>query len=232
MGKTTGQIRTLVVDDDLKVCEIVTARLGREGFDCQTCSSGKQALEVASQHHLDLIISDLQMPGMTGLELLRKIRALHPHAAFVMATGVDDVNTGIQAMKEGADDYVLKPFQLDAEVMSVRRALDKRRLELEVENYRHSLEQMVDQRTKQLQTAMKRIEMTYDETLESLGAALDLRDNETAGHSRRVTRYCLEMAKAVGQSSEQLKQIERGAYLHDIGTVSYTHLTLPTICSV
>ena len=108
---------------------------------------------------------------MTGLELLKEIRALHPHAAFVMATGVNDTNIGVQAMKEGADDYVLKPFHLDAVVASVRRALDKKRLELEVDNYRQNLEQMVKDRTKQLQAAMKRIEMTYDETLEPLGAA-------------------------------------------------------------
>jgi HD-GYP domain-containing protein (c-di-GMP phosphodiesterase class II) len=78
---------------------------------------------------------------------------------------------------------------------------------------------MVEQRTKQLQTAMKRIEHTYDETLEALGAALDLRDTETEGHSRRVSRYCFEMAKAMGCTAEQLKQIARGSYLHDIGKI-------------
>jgi len=104
-------------------------------------------------------------------------------------------------------------------VACVERALVKKKLELEVENYRQSLEQMVDQRTKQLQAAMKRIELTYDETLEALGAALDLRDNETGGHSRRVSLYCLEMARVYGCSPEKLKQIARGAYLHDIGKI-------------
>jgi response regulator RpfG family c-di-GMP phosphodiesterase len=142
-----------------------------------------------------------------------------PRSLCEMATGVNGTNIGVQAMKEGADDYVLKPFHLDAVVASVRRALDKKRLELEVDNYRQNLEQMVKDRTKQLQAAMKRIEMTYDETLEALGAALDLRDNETAGHSRRVTRYCLEMARAINSPAEALKHIERGAYLHDIGKI-------------
>jgi putative nucleotidyltransferase with HDIG domain len=219
MEKMPVQVKALVVDDESKICEILAALLAHAGFDCQTCSSGKQALEAASQQHYDVIISDLQMPGMTGLELLKEVRARHPHLAFVMATGVNDINIGIQAMKEGADDYVLKPFQLNAVVPTVERALDKKRLELLVENYRQNLEQLVKDRTKQLQVAMKRIELTYDETLEALGAALDLRDNETAGHSLRVTRYCLEMAEAAGQSAEQLKHIERGALLHDIGKI-------------
>jgi putative nucleotidyltransferase with HDIG domain len=122
-------------------------------------------------------------------------------------------------MKEGATDYVLKPFQLDAVVASLERGLERKRLELEVENYRKKLEQMVDQRTRQLQAAIKRIELTYDETLEALAAALDLKDNETAGHSKRVTLFSLKIAKAMGCTDEQRKQIERGAYLHDIGKI-------------
>jgi len=104
-------------------------------------------------------------------------------------------------------------------VASVGRTLEKRRLEGELERYRRDLESMVEQRTRQLQAAMRRIELTYDETLEALGAALDLRDTETAGHSERVTRYCLEIAQRMGCSGDQLRQIRRGSYLHDIGKI-------------
>jgi putative nucleotidyltransferase with HDIG domain len=90
---------------------------------------------------------------------------------------------------------------------------------MEIEHHRNNLEQIVEQRTRQLQSAMRRIELTYDETLEALGAALDLRDTETAGHSRRVTHYCLEIARRAGCTAEQMKQIRRGAYLHDIGKI-------------
>jgi putative nucleotidyltransferase with HDIG domain len=137
-----------------------------------------------------------------------------------MATGVDDIRLAIQAMKQGADDYIIKPFQLDAVVTSVARALEMRRLEREVENYRAHLEEMVDERTGQLQAALEHIGQIYDETLEALGAALDLKDGDTAGHARRVTRYCLEIAKAMGCSEEQMRQLKRGAYLHDIGKIA------------
>jgi putative nucleotidyltransferase with HDIG domain len=103
--------------------------------------------------------------------------------------------------------------------VSLEQALQMKRLEQEVENHQHHLEDMVKQRTKQLQSALRRIEQTYDDTLEALAAALDLRDNDTAGHSLRVTGYCLEMSKAIGCSGEQLKHIVRGAYLHDIGKI-------------
>jgi cyclic di-GMP phosphodiesterase len=211
--------RILAVDDEQAVCLLVCERLTTAGFECRNCSSGAQALELLKSEAFDLIISDLNMPGMSGLQLLETVHKKYPHSAFLIVTGVDDIRVATQAMKEGADDYLVKPFQFDAVLASVQRALKKKRLELEVEQYRQNLEQMVEQRTKQLQSAMKRIEMTYDETLAALGAALDLRDNETAGHSQRVSHYCLEMARAMNVEGERLKHIARGSYLHDIGKI-------------
>ncbi len=219
MEATPPKANILVVDDDRGISGLLSEKLTHEGYACRCHPGAEEALAALSQESYDAIISDLRMPGMSGLVFLGEVRKKYPHVAFLMSTGVDDIRVGIAAMKQGADDYLVKPFQLDAVVVGLERALEKKRLAIEVENYRRHLERMVDQRTKQLQAAMKRIEMTYDETLEALGAALDLRDNETAGHSRRVTRYCLEMARSMGCSSEQLKHIARGSYLHDIGKI-------------
>jgi cyclic di-GMP phosphodiesterase len=218
-GSGSPNSRLLVVDDERAVCALLAGVLTQAGFECRSCSSGEEALAYLSREPFEAVISDLSMPGMSGLDLLKEVRTKHPRVTFLIATGQNDVRVGVEAMKEGASDYLVKPFALNEVAASVARALDKKRLELEIENYRQHLEQMVEQRTKQLQAAMRRIEMTYDETLEALGAALDLRDNETAGHSRRVTRYSVEIAKAIGCSAEQLKQITRGAYLHDMGKI-------------
>jgi putative nucleotidyltransferase with HDIG domain len=216
-AKTRGRI--LIVDDEPGIGRLLTDKLSREGFECKDCTGGDEALDLLARQAFDAVISDLRMPKVTGLDLLHQARQAYPHLAFLMATGVDDVRVGIQAMKEGADDYLVKPFQPDAILLSVNRALEKRNLERELAGHRRQLEEMVDRRTRQLQVAMKRIEQTYDDTLEALGASLDLRDNETAGHSRRVMRYCLEIARRMGCMPEQMRILARGAYLHDIGKI-------------
>ena len=219
MGDGDSNPRVLLVDDEPPVWELLGEKLGRSGFHWRGCSCGEEALGLLEREHFDAVISDLNMPGMTGLNLLKETRKKYPRLAFLMATGEDDLRVAVEAMKQGSDDYLVKPFHLDAAVGSVRRALEKKQMELELEKYREHLEEIVDQRTRQLQIAVKRIEHTYDDTLEALGAALDLRDTETAGHSRRVSLYCLEIARAMGCTSEQLKTIARGAYLHDIGKI-------------
>jgi len=210
----------LIVDDEAGVCLLLREWLTEAGFTCQTALSGNEALAILQEHEMGAMISDLSMPGVSGLELLARVRQTYPHTAFLMATGVGDIRLAVQAMKQGADDYLMKPFQLDAVVASVARALEVRRLELELENYRTRLEEMVDERTGQLQAALEHISQIYDETLEALGAALDLKDGDTAGHARRVTRYCLEIAKAMGCSQDEMHQLKRGAYLHDIGKIA------------
>jgi len=219
VGACAARGRVLIVDDEEGVRHFLSDGLGVEGFECSDIARGAKAPKLLETQPFDAVISDLRMPETSGLDLLKWVREKHPQVAFLMATGVDDVRVGIQAMKAGADDYLVKPFQLDLVLAALDRAIQKKRLEREVENYRQRLEQMVDQRTKQLEAALKRIEQTYDDTLEALSAALDLRDNETAGHSRRVTRYSLEIARRMGCSGEQLKGLSRGAYLHDIGKI-------------
>lgn len=219
MQQTPKTVRILVVDDEPMIRTLLKERLSLEDFECEEATDGVEALDALAAQKVDLVISDLRMPKMTGLELLQLVRARYPDVAFIMATGENDVRIGVQAMKEGASDYITKPFQDDVAVGSVRRALEKRRLEIELANYQQHLEEMVEKRTHQLQVAMQRIEQTYDETLGALGAALELRDLETEGHSRRVASYCLELARVLGCGAEEIRNIVRGSFLHDIGKI-------------
>jgi putative nucleotidyltransferase with HDIG domain len=217
MSDNSPKPRVLVVDDDESICLLLNEKLLSDGFQSHFCTSGQAAIQLLSQNQFDAVISDLNMPGVNGFDLLEATRRHLPHAAFLMATGVNDISTGVAAMKQGAADYLLKPFRLDAVIASLERALGIKQLETELENYRKHLEEMVEQRTKQLKAALRRIELTYDETLEALATALDLRDNDTAGHSRRVTLYSLAIAKAMGCSDELCRHLTWGASLHDIG---------------
>jgi putative nucleotidyltransferase with HDIG domain len=210
-------VRVLAVDDEPAACKLLAIILGPPAFCCATAGNGEEALLTLQRESFDAVISDLQMPGISGMELLTQVRRRYPHMAFLVTTGVDDVEVGVQAMRSGADDYLVKPLRDSAVLASLESALYKRQLEQQVENYRQHLEEMVAERTGQLQAALQQLERSYEETLQALGAAIDLRDNQTAGHSQRVCLYSLEIARAMGWSDKQLMTLARGAYLHDIG---------------
>src|SRR5258707_1540657 len=217
MPRGRSVTRVLVVDDELAACKLLSIILGPPDYYCAMVSNGHEALAILECEPFDAVISDLQMPGMSGVELLGEARRLQPHVAFLVTTGVDDVDVGVQAMRSGADDYLVNRLLESVVVASLERALHKRQLEQQVENYRKHLEEMVAERTKQLHAALQQIECSYEDTLQALGAAIDLRDSETAGHSQRVCRYSLEIARAMSWSDKQLGSLARGAYLHDIG---------------
>jgi response regulator RpfG family c-di-GMP phosphodiesterase len=209
--------RVLAVDDEPAAAKLLAVILAPPAFRCTTANTAEEALVALQREPFDAVISDLQMPGLSGIELLTEVRRNHPHVAFLVTTVVDDVDVGVKAMRSGADDYLVKPLRETAVIASLENALHKRRLQQEVEHYQQHLEEMVAGRTQQLQAALRHVEQSYEDTLQSLGAAIDLRDNETAGHSQRVCRYSLEIARAMGWRGKEIGSLARGAYLHDIG---------------
>ena len=219
-GVSSSGTRLLIVDDEAECRKLLAVMLTQAGMSCTTASNGAEALSILQQKPVDAVIADLNMPGLSGLELLAQVRRFYPQQVFLMATGVDDVRVGMQAMRQGADDYLVKPLEADMIVASLERAFHKRRLEKEVENYRQHLEEMVSARTLQLQEALARIERGYADTLDALGSAIDLRDSQTGGHSQRVFLYSIEMLKTLNGTPKQLKSLAMGAWLHDIGKLA------------
>jgi response regulator RpfG family c-di-GMP phosphodiesterase len=210
-------VRVLAVDDERAASKLLAIMLRPPSYCCSTATTGEEALVALQREPFDAVISDLQMPGISGLELLAEVRRSYPHVAFLVTTGLDDVEVGVQAMRSGADDYLVKPLLESAVLASLESALHNRYLEQQVENYRQHLEEMVAERTGQLRQALEQVERSYEDTLEALGRAIDLRDTETAGHSQRVCLYSIEIARAMAWSEEQLGSLARGAHLHDIG---------------
>lgn len=210
-------VRVLIVDDETEIRDMLLIRLRMEGYDCTEAGSAEAALQHLEERPCDVVVSDLRMGGRSGLALLEEVRRSYPGTAVILATGENDVRVAIEAMKQGAADYLLKPFQFELVIAGVARAVEKMRMEQELENYRQHLEQMVAERTEQVESAMRQVENTYDATLQALGAALDMRATEVAGHSLRVSRYSEEIARRMGYEGEGLRNILRGAFLHDIG---------------
>jgi putative nucleotidyltransferase with HDIG domain len=213
--------RILVVDDEEAIREIVASMLSSAGYACKQAGSGMEALAVLnSGEEFELMLSDLMMADLDGIGLLERTKEKYPDMPVVMVTAVHDISVALAAIRNGAYDYLLKPFERDQLLATVSRALENRRLKLENRTYQSNLESLVEARSGQLQAAMSSLERSYDITLEALGDALDLKDAETEGHSRRVTAFTIAIAKAMGLPHEQIPIIARGAFLHDIGKMA------------
>jgi putative nucleotidyltransferase with HDIG domain len=213
--------RILVVDDEDSIREIVSSMLASANYQCRQAASGLEALALLdSGEEFELMLSDLMMAGLDGIGLLEKTKERYPDMPVVMVTAVHDISVALTAIRNGAYDYLLKPFEREQLLNTVRRALENRRLKLENRAYQTNLEALVQQRTEQLRQALGNLEKSYDVTLEALGDALDLRDAETEGHSKRVTAYTIAIARAMEIPKEQIAVIARGAFLHDIGKMA------------
>src|SRR5256714_14598752 len=213
--------RILVVDDEETIREIVSSMLAGAQFRTRQAASGVEAMALLeSGEEFDLVLSDLMMAEMDGIALLERAKEKFPDVPIVMVTAVHDIQVALQALRNGAYDYLLKPFEREQLLATVRRALENRRLKRENDAYRTNLEALVAARTQQWKAALSDLERSYDITLEALGDALDLKDAETEGHSRRVTAFTIAIARAMGLSGERIRIIARGAFLHDIGKMA------------
>ena len=213
--------RILVVDDEDAIREIVCSMLTAANYKTKQASSGLKALAMLDAgEEFELMLSDLMMADLDGIGLLERTKESYPDMPVVMVTAVHDISVALAAIRNGAYDYLLKPFEREQLLATVRRALENRHLKMQNRDYQTGLERMVEARTEQLQKAMTDLERSYGMTLEALGGALDLKDAETEGHSRRVTVFTIAIARAMGLSKDQIDVIARGAFLHDIGKMA------------
>ena len=213
--------RILVVDDEEPIREIIDSMLSAAGYACKQAGSGMEALAVlTSGEEFELMLSDLMMADLDGIGLLERTKERYPDMPVVMVTAVHDISVALAAIRNGAYDYLLKPFEREQLLNTVSRALENRRLKVENRDYQNNLESLVKERTRQWQDANRELIGSYDITLQALGDALELKDLETEGHSRRVTAFTMAIARAMGLPNEQVATIARGSFLHDIGKIA------------
>jgi putative nucleotidyltransferase with HDIG domain len=210
----------LVIDDETHIRSMIGATLERQGYRVRKAASGREAIDMLAENDFDLVLTEVVIPDWDGIALMEQIRGQHPQLPVVMVTAVHDISVAIDSMHRGAYDYLLKPFERDHLLTTVERALEHRKTLQESHSYQQELEQAVQARTDMLRQAMEELEHSYDVTLEALGDALDLRDSETEGHSKRVTAYTIMLARAMEISPAKIKGIARGAFLHDIGKMA------------
>jgi response regulator RpfG family c-di-GMP phosphodiesterase len=210
--------RILIVDDELEITEIL-ADLLSEYYECQKAGSAEQALLRLQESEFHLVISDITMPGMSGLDMIPHIKKQSPNTVVVMISGMQTVESAIGALRVGAFDYLMKPFDLRQVEAVVKRALEHHELVVAKQRYENHLEELVEQRTAELDRTLESLQDAYRSTLKALTTALETRDQETHGHSERVVSYSLRLGFEYGLNREQMKSLEFGSLLHDIGKI-------------
>ena len=208
----SGAMRCLVVDDEPRLRQVLVRLMEGEGFECREAANGIDALEMLAEAPAALVLSDMRMPRMDGAELLRQIRSRYPDTAVVLITAVAEVEVAVQCLANGAMDYLTKPFHLDEVRARVARAVERRRLILENRAHQAELEQRVAAQA-------HRLEQMFLASLQSLADALEVKDRYTRGHSVRVSRYAAILAHRLGLPESDVRQIELGGHVHDIGKI-------------
>jgi putative nucleotidyltransferase with HDIG domain len=216
-GSETPSI--LIVDDDASVRDVISVLLKEEGYLTTTVESAELALAYLDKEEVQLVISDMKMPGKDGLWLLDNLRRKFADTAVIMLTGYGDTESAVECLRRGATDYLLKPPRVTDLIRSIERALAKRRIEVARHRYQRRLERRVKEKTAELSVALQNVEGAYNNTLLALVAALDAREHETSDHSQRVVRYTVAVARQLGLKDQELDDIARGALLHDIGKI-------------
>ena len=210
--------RILIVDDEVEITEILADLLSEE-YECIRAGSAEEALTRLQESEFQLVISDITMPGMSGLDMIPHVKEIAPDTVVVMISGMQTVESAIGALRLGAFDYLMKPFDLRQVEAVVKRALEHHDLVVAKQRYENHLEELVEQRTAELDRALNSLEGAYRSTLKALTAALETRDSETHGHSERVVSYSLRLGREYGLSSAEMKALEFGSLLHDIGKI-------------
>lgn len=211
------EVTILIVDDEKAIRDLLHERLKSEGYHCKEAGNAGEALTYLRDSYADLVLLDIKMPGKSGMELLPEIKERYPDVAVIMATVISDMDTAIESVRRGAYDCVTKPFTLDEVVRTVKKALEKRRLELELRDYQRHLEQKVEEQAKEIRE-------TFLGAMVALSLALEARDSYTAGHSRRVTEIAMAIGKKLGLKEDELDDLRWGSLLHDIGKIAVDQL--------
>ena len=218
LEESKRRARVLIVDDEPDIREMLCDLFSMD-YDCAAASSAEEALEQLHAGEFNLIVSDITMGGMSGIEMIPHALAASPETVVVMISGMQTIESAIEALRVGAFDYIMKPFDLRQVEAAVLRALEYYELRATKRRYENHLEELVRQRTFELDQAVVSLEDAYRSTLKALTAALETRDAETHGHSERVVTFSLRLGRELGLDKAQMTALEFGSLLHDIGKI-------------
>jgi putative two-component system response regulator len=216
----------LVVDDEEPIRRLIGYLLQTHGYTVSLAADARDARQKLDEQPFALMLCDVNMPGESGMDLVRNILAERPHIAAIMVTGLDSSVLANAALDMGAFGYIIKPFESNEVLIDVANALRRRRLEMENRLHRENLEDVVRTRTMALQQALdwlerseKELRLSREETIQRLAIAAEFRDSSTAQHIQRMSHYCELLARKYGLSPERCDLIRTASPMHDIGKI-------------
>ena len=202
----------LVVDDDPPILDMVTTMLSASGYPALTCSNPQNVMAILDQEKIDVVLSDINMPKISGLELLENIHLLQPNIPVILMTGCAELKITVEAIHKGTFDFIIKPFNPVQLIHSIKKAVRYRKL-LQMEmDYKQTLEETVLLRTREVNDASK-------EMILRLMVAAEYRDDETGHHIRRLGQYAKAIAEAMQMSVDFIEEITFASSMHDIGKI-------------
>lgn len=208
-----------VVDDDRYVLESVTTLLTEFGFSVRAFSDGREAVRQFVLEPVDLVLTDINMPIMDGLELLEKIRFLDRETPVVLMTAYADLDVAVKAIQKGAFDFIIKPYRPPSLIHTVEKGVNFKRLTQIEKNYKTELERTVELRTGELNAALEEITHMSLEIIERLTAAAELRDEDTGMHISRVGMYAKHLALHLKMDDIFVSDISVASAMHDVGKI-------------
>jgi len=211
--------RLLVVDDEDSIRAALSRFLSTRGFEVENAASGQAALRLLGREHFTVMLCDVRMPGMTGLDVLHQALAHDPDLAVVMLTAVNDAVTATEALAGGAFDYLVKPVELNQLEGALERALHKRTLVLEQRRVEHLIRDEVAIRTRELeheQAALRSLTVSVAETLIN---AMEAKSIYLRGHSQRVAELSASIADGMSLDADTVEAVRMAGHLHDVGKI-------------
>jgi len=218
--KESSEYRILVVDDDPIVNELVTNILTDAGYKVSSANDPEDALGKFQKDKFDLVLTDIVMPKMNGLQLLSRLHSIKPDVPVVLMTAYPDLNVAIEALRAGAQDLIIKPFRTEYLLHAVKKALNYYELELLHKKYDENLERLVYERTKQLQQLVELLQEATKEIVQRLVHAAEFRDNITAEHVKRIGTLSKALAEEMDISGDFVESLYMASQMHDIGKVA------------